>query len=101
MSNLFSRSSSFTSYASQYIVPFIKASSEAITQVTYNSNVKDLVAYNSEMTHTELHLARSRHLPSYTPSCNLSQPRLFLSCRLNFILIWTTLITSYLANVWF
>ena len=33
-------------------------------------------------------------------SDNLSQPKLFLSCRLNFIFIWTTLFVSCLTNIW-
>ena len=33
-------------------------------------------------------------------SDNLSQPKLFPSCRLNFIFIWATLFVSCLANIW-
>ena len=35
-----------------------------------------------------------------TVPTNLSQPKLFPSCRLNFIFIWTTLFVTCLANIW-
>ena len=46
--------------------------------------------------HADQHMALFKE----ANSDNLSQPKLFLSCRLNFIFIWTTLFVSCLANIW-
>ena len=100
MSNLFARNDFFTDHASQHIIPFIKASSEVVTQDTYNSEVKNLVVHSSDMTHTELHLARNQNPLRYTLSYNFSQSRLLPSYMLSFIFIRATSIISYLANIW-
>ena len=44
----------------------------------------------------------SEHMVSFIEanSDNLSKPKLFLSCQLNFVFIWTTLFVSCLANIW-
>ena len=44
----------------------------------------------------------SQHMVSFIEanSDNLSKPKLFLSCQLNFVFIWTTLFVSCLANIW-
>ena len=49
---------------------------------------------------SELDVTRKRNPSRYTPSYNLSQSRLFPFYRLSFIFIWTSLIISYLANIW-
>ena len=100
MSKFFARNDFFTDHASQHIIPFIKVGSEFVTRDTYNSKVKNLVVHSSDMTHTELHLARNQNTLRYTPSYNLSQSRLLPSYMLSFIFIRATSIISYLANIW-